>query len=42
LSYDINVSGLSQSTNVSTFEISLIYKSISTVLNSYSIPCERF
>lgn len=42
LSYDINVTGMSQSANVSTFEISLIYKSISTVLNSYSIPCERF
>ena len=42
LSYDVNVSGLSQVTGYrGAFEISFIYKSISTVLNSYSIPCER-
>ena len=42
LSYDINISGLSQVTGYrGAFEISFIYKSISTVLNSYSIPCER-
>lgn len=42
VSYDIGVSDLSQSKNMGSFEISLIYKSISTVLNSYSIPCERY
>lgn len=42
LNYDVNITGLSESKNISTFEVSLIYKSISTVLNSYSIPCERF
>jgi hypothetical protein len=41
--YDYNISGLKVATNnVGAFEISFIYKSISTVLNSYSIPCERF
>lgn len=42
LNYDVNITTLSSTKHVSTFEISLIYKSISTVLNSYSIPCERF
>ena len=43
LCYDITVSQLSTATsNRSAFEISIIYRSISTVLNSYSIPCERF
>jgi type IX secretion system PorP/SprF family membrane protein len=42
LSYDLNLANISQSKKVSSFEISLIYRSISTVLNSYSIPCERF
>lgn len=42
INYDINLSSLSQNQSVSTFEISLIYKSLSTILNSYSIPCERF
>jgi len=41
--YDYNISNLKVATNnVGAFEISFIYKSISTVLNSYSIPCERF
>jgi type IX secretion system PorP/SprF family membrane protein len=41
--YDINISDLSAATgNKGAFEISFVYKSISTVLNSYSIPCERF
>lgn len=41
--YDITVSGLKAATNHNgAFEISLQYRSISTVLNSYSIPCERF
>jgi type IX secretion system PorP/SprF family membrane protein len=43
LCYDLTVSTLRQATNYNgAFEISIIYKSISTVLNSYSIPCERF
>jgi type IX secretion system PorP/SprF family membrane protein len=41
--YDFNVSGLKTATGKrGAFEISFIFKSISTVLNSYSIPCERF
>lgn len=42
LSYDMGLSELSQSKTMGSFEISFIYKSISTVLNSYSIPCERY
>ncbi len=41
-SYDLGFSELSQSETMGSFEISFIYKSISTVLNSYSIPCERY
>jgi type IX secretion system PorP/SprF family membrane protein len=42
-SYDMNTGVLGESIgNTGAFEISIIYKSISTVLNSYSIPCERF
>lgn len=41
--YDLNISGLSVVTNKrGAFEIAFVYKSISTVLNSYSIPCDRF
>ncbi|MBN1415330.1 MAG: PorP/SprF family type IX secretion system membrane protein [Bacteroidales bacterium] len=41
--YDITISGLKTANNQNgAFEISLQYRSISTVLNSYSIPCERF
>jgi type IX secretion system PorP/SprF family membrane protein len=41
--YDYSVSGLkSTAGSLGAFEISLQYKSISTFLNSYSIPCERF
>ncbi len=44
LSYDFNMSNLSKISGkmMGAFEISFIYKSISTVLNSYSIPCERY
>jgi type IX secretion system PorP/SprF family membrane protein len=43
LCYDISVSNLSTAiNNRSAFEISIIYKSISTTLNTYSIPCERY
>jgi len=41
--YDKNISQFGKSAgNLGAFEISLIYKSISSVLNTYSIPCERF
>ena len=43
LCYDYNISGLKAATgNKGAFELSFAYRSISTVLNSYSIPCERF
>jgi type IX secretion system PorP/SprF family membrane protein len=43
LCYDYNISGLKVATgNRGAFELSFAYRSISTVLNSYSIPCERF
>ncbi|MBN2213445.1 MAG: PorP/SprF family type IX secretion system membrane protein [Bacteroidales bacterium] len=43
LCYDYNISGLKAATgNRGAFELSFAYRSISTVLNSYSIPCERF
>jgi type IX secretion system PorP/SprF family membrane protein len=42
-SYDLLVSSLKGSTgNMGGYEISLIYRSFSTLLNTYSIPCERF
>ncbi|MFO7658178.1 MAG: PorP/SprF family type IX secretion system membrane protein [Bacteroidales bacterium] len=41
--YDYNISGLKKASgNQGAFEISFGYRSISTLLNSYSIPCERF
>lgn len=41
--YDYNISGLKVATsNRGAVEISFAYRSISTVLNSYSIPCERY
>jgi type IX secretion system PorP/SprF family membrane protein len=43
LTYDFNMTSAdAMPTTQGAFEITLIYKSISTVLNSYSIPCERF
>jgi type IX secretion system PorP/SprF family membrane protein len=42
INYDIPISKSSLTGNMGAFEISLIFKGISTVLNSYSIPCERF
>jgi len=43
ISYDLNVSPLSEASGSrGAFELTLIYQSISTILNSYSIPCERF
>ncbi|MBN1597770.1 MAG: PorP/SprF family type IX secretion system membrane protein [Bacteroidales bacterium] len=43
-SYDLNISGLNKASgnNIGAFEVSIIYKGISTVVNSYSIPCERY
>lgn len=42
ISYDIYMSDITKSGNTNAIEISFIYKSISTILNSYSIPCERY
>jgi type IX secretion system PorP/SprF family membrane protein len=42
ISYDLYLSDVTQTGNTGAFEISFIYKSISTLLNSYSIPCERY
>jgi hypothetical protein len=42
ISYDINVSPLNQFTNKrGAFEISIIYKSLSTIIKTFTIPCER-
>jgi len=42
LSYDINVSSLNQYTNNrGAFELSIIFKSISTIIKTFTIPCER-
>jgi type IX secretion system PorP/SprF family membrane protein len=42
-SYDSNISGLSKSAgNMGAYEISLIYRGLSSVINTYSIPCERY
>lgn len=42
ISYDLNISTLqTYSNNRGAFEISLVYRSISTILNTFTIPCER-
>jgi type IX secretion system PorP/SprF family membrane protein len=42
ISYDINVSPLKAYTNSrGAFEISIIYKSITTIIKTFTIPCER-
>jgi type IX secretion system PorP/SprF family membrane protein len=42
LSYDINVSPLNKYTNSrGAFELSVIFKSISTIIKTFTIPCER-
>jgi len=42
LSYDINVSTLNKFTNSrGAVEISVIFKSISTIIKTFTIPCER-
>jgi hypothetical protein len=41
-SYDVNVSSLKTYTNSrGAFEISIIYTSISTIIKTFTIPCER-
>lgn len=43
LTYDFNMATAeAMPTTQGAFELTLSYKSISTVLNSYSIPCERY
>jgi hypothetical protein len=44
LGYDMNISDLSKSSasNLGAFEVSIIYRIVGVVLNSYSIPCERY
>lgn len=44
LAYDMNISDLSKSSssNLGAFEVSIIYRIVGVVLNSYSIPCERY
>ena len=42
VSYDFNVSPLNKFTNHrGAFEISFVYKSISTIIKKFTIPCER-
>jgi type IX secretion system PorP/SprF family membrane protein len=42
LSYDVNVSSLNKFTNNrGAFELSVIFKSISTIIKTFTIPCER-
>ncbi len=41
-SYDVNVSSLNKYTNSrGAFELSIIYTSISTIIKTFTIPCER-
>lgn len=44
LGYDMNISDLSKSSgsNLGAFEVAIIYRIVGVVLNSYSIPCERY
>lgn len=43
LSYDINVSKLSQATNNrGAFEISIVYKDLSRTLTQVALPCDRY
>jgi type IX secretion system PorP/SprF family membrane protein len=43
ISYDLNISSLKAYSNSrGAFEITLIYRSLSTILNTFTIPCERF
>lgn len=43
ISYDLNISSLKAYSNSrGAFEITLIYRSLSTILNTFTIPCERY
>jgi type IX secretion system PorP/SprF family membrane protein len=43
ISYDLNISSLKTYSNSrGAFEITIIYRSLSTILNTFSIPCERY
>lgn len=43
ISYDLNISSLKTYSNSrGAFEITLVYRSISTILNTFTIPCDRF
>jgi len=44
LSYDVNISDLGKSSgnNLGAFEVGIQYRIVGVVLNSYSIPCERY
>jgi type IX secretion system PorP/SprF family membrane protein len=44
LGYDMNISNLRKSSgsNLGAFEVSIMYRIVGVVLNSYSIPCERY
>ncbi len=43
ISYDVNMSGLKAATNNrGGFELSIIYRAISTRIKEFTIPCERF
>lgn len=43
ISYDLNISSLQTYSNSrGAFEITIIYRSLSTILNTFSIPCERY
>ena len=43
IAYDMNIGNYSVAAgSMGAFEIAVIYRNITTVLNSYSIPCERY
>lgn len=44
IGYDMSISKLSESSgsNLGAFEVAVIYRIVGVVLNSYSIPCERY
>ena len=43
LNYDLNTGNyVSAAGSAGAFEIAVIYRNVTTLLNSYSIPCERY
>lgn len=43
VNYDMNIGNYSNAVgSMGAFEVAVIYRSITTILNSYSIPCERY